>query len=205
MTVTSTAHASTRKRGVLELLLRVLLLPLLLLLTITAQAEDDSRFNYAEILSTPDGYILNADLTFALSPKLTDALAHGVALHFVTELRIERPRWYWFDEVVVDYHIEYRLAYHAITRSYRLTIGSLHQSFDNLTDALRTIQRIRNLHVAPARALSAGISHEARLRFHHDTRQLPKPFQLSTVASDDWDIDTEWLEWIFLPGMATSQ
>jgi hypothetical protein len=204
MTVSSTAHAYTQKPGAVELLRRGLLL-LVALLTTTALAGDGSHFTYAEVVPTEDGYALNADVAFELSPKLSDALAHGVALHFVAELRIERPRWYWFDEVVVDHRLEYRLAYHAITRSYRLTIGGLHQSYDNLTDALYTMQRIRNLHVAPARALSAGISHEASLRYRHDTSQLPKPFQLSAAATDDWDINTGWLRWTFLPGTAVSR
>jgi hypothetical protein len=201
-----------KKPGVVKLLHRVLnqvlrraLLLLMALLTSVALAADVSHFTYAEVVPTAEGYVLNADLTFELSPKLTSALDHGVALHFVTELRVERPRWYWFDKVVVDYRLDYRLAYHALTRSYRLTIGSLHHSFDNLTDALFAMRRVRNLNIASVRAFSAGISHEARLRFRHDTSQLPKPFQLSAVASDNWGIDTGWMEWFFLPGTAVSR
>ncbi|MDR2031968.1 MAG: DUF4390 domain-containing protein [Azoarcus sp.] len=173
-----------------------------LLVAAAASAEDNgSHVASAEIVSSDEGYTLNADFAFDLGPRLADALDHGVSLHFVAELRIERPRWYWFDKVVVDHRFEYRLSYHAITRSYRLSAGSLHQSFDRLEEAVRTMQHIRNWRVAPAGVLTAGVSHEAALRFRHDTKQLPKPFQLSAVANGEWNVDTGWVEWTFLPAV----
>ena len=186
--------------------LRRLLLLVALLAFIPAHADDDASVAYAEIVTAEDGnYVLNADFAFDINPKLTDALAHGLALHFVAELRVERPRWYWFDKTVAHRRVEYRLAYHAITRSYRLTIGSLHWSFEQLKDAVHAMQRLRNWHVAPAAAFLPGVRHEAELRFFHDTSQLPKLFQLSAVANGNWEVDTDWLEWIFLPGAAVSQ
>lgn len=184
-------------------LLRGLFLITAFLFSSFVTANDDSRIAYAEIVLAEDGYALNADFDFILSPKLTDALKHGLTLHFVAELRIERPRWYWFDEEVANRRLDYRLSYHAITRRYRLNIGSLHLSYDNLEDAVRTMQRVRNWHIVPAEDLTKNVSYTAELRFRHDTAQLPKPFQLSAVTSDEWKIDTDWLEWVFLPEMAT--
>jgi len=186
-------------------LLRGLFLISAFLFSSLVAANDDSQIAYAEIVLAEDGYALNADFDFVLSPKLTDALKHGVALHFVAELRIERPRWYWFDKEVVDHRLDYRLSYHTITRRYRLNIGSLHLSYDNLEDAARTMQRVRNWHIAPAKTLTKGVSYTVELRFRHDTAQLPKPFQLSAVTSGEWKIDTGWLEWVFLPEMATAR
>jgi hypothetical protein len=153
----------------------------------------------ARIVLSEEAYVLHADFDFALNQKLMDALTHGVALYFVTELRIERPRWYWFNKTVAHRRLEYRLAYHALTRSYRLNIGSLHRSFDRLEDALHTMRHIRNLYVASPDAFNAGVSYRAELRFFHDTSQLPKPFQLSALGSGDWGIDTKWRNWSFLP------
>jgi hypothetical protein len=182
-----------------EFLRRLLLL--VAFLAFTSANADDGRITYAEILPAEDGgYVLNADFAFDLNPKLTDALAHGIALHFIAELRVERPRWYWFDKTVANRRVEYRLSYHAITRGYRLTIGRLHWSFENLGDAVRTMQRIRYWYVAPAEAFVSGVRHEAELRFFHDTSQLPKLFQLSAVTNGSWEVNTGWKEWTFLPG-----
>ncbi|PKO56384.1 MAG: DUF4390 domain-containing protein, partial [Betaproteobacteria bacterium HGW-Betaproteobacteria-19] len=147
--------------NILDPLRRLLLL--LALTSFSAFAADESRITHAEIVPGDGGYVLNADIELDLNPRLTDAIIRGVALHFVAELVIERPRWYWFNEVVVERELNYRISYHAITRSYRLTIGSLHQNFESLDAVLRTMQRIRNWQIAGADELAPGVSHEVSL------------------------------------------
>lgn len=181
-----------------ERLLRWLLCALFAVLAFGARAEGVIRS--AEIVRGDGGYVLNADIDLELNPRLVDAVARGVSLYFTTELVIERPRWYWLNATVVERSLDYRLSYHAITRSYRLSIGSIHQSFDSLEGAVRTMQRVRNWQVADLDTLQAGVSHEVALRFRLDTSQLPKPFQVTAIGSSDWNIGTEWMRWTFLPG-----
>ncbi len=181
-----------------ERLLRWLLCALIAVLALGARAE--SVIRSAEIVRGDGGYVLNADIDLELNPRLADAVARGVSLYFTTELVIERPRWYWLNATVVERSLDYRLSYHAITRSYRLSIGSIHQSFDSLEGAVRTMQRVRNWQVADLDTLEAGVSHEVALRFRLDTSQLPKPFQVTAIGSSDWNIGTEWMRWTFLPG-----
>ena len=178
------------------------LLVVLALFACTHAAADDSQITLAEIVPGEGGYVLNADIELDLNSRLTDAITRGVAIHFVAELTIERPRWYWMNEVVVERELNYRVSYHAITRSYRLSIGSLHQSFESLDTVLLTMQRIRNWQIAGPDELTPGISHEVSLRFRLDTAQLPKPFQVTAIGSRDWNVGTDWLRWTFLPGAA---
>ena len=188
-----------------ERLLRACALLALLVPFLFGQAAhaSDARIVRAEIVrGDGGGYVLNADIDIELNPRLADAVRRGVSLYFTTELRIERPRWYWLNEVAVDRSLEYRLSYHAITRSYRLSIGSFHQSFEKLEAAVNTMQRVRNWQVAEFDQLVAGVSHEAALRFRLDTSQLPKPFQVTAIGSRDWNLGTDWVTWTFLPGAA---
>ena len=67
----------------------------------TAHASE-ARIVRAEIVRGDVGYVLNADIDVELNPRLADAVRRGVSLYFTTELRIERPRWYWLNELVVD-------------------------------------------------------------------------------------------------------
>jgi len=200
-----TMPACAKKPGLFELLRRLLLFVAFLAFSTGPASADDASIVYARIVLTEEGYVLNADFNIDLNQKLIDALAHGVALHFVTELRIERPRWYWFDKRIVQRQLEYRLAYHAITRSYRLNIGSLHRNFDSLADAVRTMERIRNLYVAPHGSFEGNKKHEVSLRFFHNTALLPKPFQLSVLANGKWDLGTGWTKWSFTPEMANPE
>ncbi|MBV2263901.1 MAG: DUF4390 domain-containing protein [Thauera sp.] len=168
------------------------------LFALLAQAE--SLIRSAEIVPGDGGYVLNADIEIDLNPRLIDAVTRGVSLYFTTEVLIERPRWYWLNETVASRSLDYRLYYHAITRSFRLSVGNLHQNFDELDEALRTMQRVRNWLVAESGVLQAGVSHEVSLRFRLDTTQLPKPFQVTAIGSNDWKVETEWVRWTFLPG-----
>ena len=187
-----------------ERLLRACALVALLVPFMFGQAAhaSEARIARAEIVRGDLGYVLNADIDIELNPRLADAVRRGVSLYFTTELRIERPRWYWFNELVVDRSLDYRLSYHAITRSYRLSIGSFHQSFEKLETAVNTMQRVRNWQVAEFDQLTAGVSHEVELRFRLDTSQLPKPFQVTAIGSRDWNLGTDWVTWTFLPGAA---
>jgi hypothetical protein len=67
-----------------------------------------------------DDYWLSADLSVLLNPTLSDAVNRGVALYFVLEAELLKPRWYWTDDRLVGKSRIYRLHYHAITRQYRL-------------------------------------------------------------------------------------
>ena len=196
MTASITRFSASRPE---RLLAGILLAALLVLLPSGAQAE--TRMRTGEIVRGDTGYVLNAEFELDLNPRLLDAVSRGISLYFTTELVIERPRWYWLNKAVVERSLDYRLYYHAITRSYRLSVGSIHQSFDDLESAVRTMTRIRNWHVADFDVLEAGVSHEVAIRFRLDTSQLPKPFQVTAIGSSDWNVGTEWLRWTFLPGV----
>lgn len=173
----------------------LLVLPAILL----AQTEENV-VRYAEIVQGDDGYVVNADIDFDLGPHLTDALQRGVSLHFVLEFQLERGRWYWLDQEIAERSIHFRLSYHAITRSYRLSIGGLHQTFDSLDAALGAMRRIRNWHIVELDELEAGVSYKAALRLRHDISRLPRPFQVTAIGSREWSVGTDWSRWTFLAG-----
>src|SRR5688500_20054009 len=45
-----------------------------------------------------DGYALDADFAFELSPRLAEVVANGVPLYFRVDFELTRRRWYWFDD-----------------------------------------------------------------------------------------------------------
>lgn len=177
---------------------RALHLALLLVLAGMAPASAENQVLSAEILATEEGYVVNADIDLTLNNRLEDALRRGVSLYFVVDFEVSRARWYWFDEEMVKRTLNYRISYHAITRNYRLNIGSLYQNFDSLQQAFRTMLRIRNWVVAERGELRVGQSYSAALRMALDTSQLPKPFQVTAIGSRDWNLSTDWQRWTFL-------
>ncbi len=179
-------------------LLAVAALVLLLAIASAAQAEgiDVSR---AALVAAEEGYFLEADFGVALNPTLEDALNKGVPLYFLLEFEVTRVRWYWLNDKILDTQQQYRLSYNALTRQYRLGVGSLFHNFSALAEALDFLSRVRRRQVLEPGVLSKGSTYLAGVRMRLDVSQLPKPFQLNALASRDWNFGSEWHRWSVTP------
>lgn len=144
-------------------------------------------------------WMLSADLDVPWSPALQDAVRRGVALYFVLEFELLQPRWYWTDRTVIERSKVTRLAWHALTRQYRVTADGLTQTWDTLADALDTMRKVRHWRVFDAASAAAGSTYVARIRLRLDTSQLPKPLQLNAMTDRDWNPPAEWRRTGFQP------
>ena len=67
-----------------------------------AHAEGDGiALMQARAENRPDGLYLTASWEFDLAITLIESLRRGIALYFVCEMRLQKKRWYWFDENLV--------------------------------------------------------------------------------------------------------
>lgn len=146
-----------------------------------------------------DGYVLEAEFGITLTPALEDALNKGIALYFVLDFELVRPRWYWFNEKLANARQHYRLSYNALTRQYRVGVGTLYQHFATLAEALAFLSRVRVREVAERGALAKGAVYTAAVRLRLDTSQLPRPFQITAVGSREWNIGSDWYQWTVVP------
>lgn len=165
----------------------------------------------AEARLTDEGYQLSADYDIQLSHTVETALKRGVTLYFVSELTINRSRWYWFDTDVVRYEQTAKLSFNALTQQYRITHGSLFQSFHELKDALNVLGH----QTAPPVSLSMldrdGGGFFTRLmkkgsdccsamaQMRLDVTQLPKPLQVNALTNEDWNLESKPYRWEVLP------
>lgn len=149
----------------------------------------------ASLSATVDGYRLEAAFDIRLPPGLLEAVNRGVPVHFVVEFELSRSRWYWFDERPVKLTQSYTLTYLPLLKQYRLASGDASQNFSRLDDALRALSRVRAWAVAERGALASATGYTAALRMRLDTARLPKPLQLSAVASQDWSLASDWYRW----------
>ena len=164
-----------------------------------AARADGIEVNRAALVATEEGYYLEAGFGIALTPTLEDALNKGVPLYFSLELVVTRPRWYWFNEKVVNASQLYRVSYNALTRQYRVGVGTLYQNFATLPEALAFFNRVRMRNIAEPGVLAKGASYVAEVRLRLDISQLPRPFQVSAVGSRDWSVSSEWVRWTATP------
>jgi len=171
----------------------------LLWLALPVRADDIEVAN-ARLTATDEGYALDADFEFNLNPRLEDALAKGVPLFFVIEFEAERPRWYWWNERVVQKTLQIRLSYNALTRQYRVSSGgALSQNFGSLIEAQRAVARVRDWLVLERAQVKPDETFLIALRMRLDLSQMPKPFQVSAITNRDWVLASDWQRWRFTP------
>jgi len=152
----------------------------------------------AEVRADEDDYVLNAEFDLTLNATLEEALHRGVPLYFIFEFEIARPRWYWFDEKVVNATTHYRIAWNALTRQYRVSSGLFVQTLYSLEEVERFLSRVTSRPVAKRDELMKGSRYEAALRLRLDVTQLPKPFQVDALASREWSLQSDWYRWTFV-------
>lgn len=177
-------------------------------------AAEGIVLNKAEARLTEEGYQLSADYDIHLSQSVETALKRGVTLYFVSELTINRSRWYWFDtDVVLDEQIA-KLSYNALTQQYRITRGSLFQSFHELNEALHVLGHHTSEPVPLSeldkqgggfftRLMKRGsdcCSAQAQMRL--DVTQLPKPLQVNALTNEDWNLESKPYRWEVVPPAA---
>ena len=177
-------------------------LPALFLLLAFSSPAAAARTDSIEVLSaslesTEDNYALNAQFDFELSPRLEEAVNKGLPLYFLVEFELTHPRWYWFDEKTAIQTQTFRLAYHALTRQYRISTGNLYLGFPTLGEALNVLRNVRNWVVLRKSQVQRGQQYNAAVRMRLDVAQLPKPFQVSAITNREWTLASEWYRFPF--------
>lgn len=174
-----------------------LLLMVMLVLSTTAQADGSIQIKYVALDEVKEGYELNVDAEIILNPLLEQALEKGVILYFRTKFSLFEPRWYWFSKEVAVSKLRIGLRYSALTRQYRLSRRLWSQNFDTLDEALQVLSQLRG-RPAPVDIkyqLKPGVDYTATLRMWLDLTRLPKPFQIETFGSSEWNLKSKTLEW----------
>ncbi|HZH08587.1 MAG TPA: DUF4390 domain-containing protein [Lautropia sp.] len=149
-------------------------------------------------VSHPDDLVLlSADFVLSLTETLRDAVNRGLPLYFLTEVQIQRGRWYWLDETLVSTQIEWRLSYHALTRQFRVASSGRSDSFESLEEAIAALSSVKRWQVAPLSRFQAGTAYMVWVRMRLDTTRLPKPFQMAALTDRDWNPESEWKRFAF--------
>ncbi len=169
-----------------------------------AEAQDrPDRAGYFEVRSASTALVegvheLESRLQLVLSADALNALNSGVALRIELNLEVNRVRRFWPDptdaELVVSYELEYRpLSQRYIVRN--LNSGD-QDSFATLYSALNNLGRIQGLPVVDDSILEPGKTYRIRLRARLSTEQYPAPLRILFFWRDEWQLESEWFEWI---------
>lgn len=146
-----------------------------------------------------EGLWLSTSLKFELPAVVEEALLKGIPIYFVASADVLRERWYWLDHRLSSVQRQVRLAYHPLTRRWRLNVTAgevteptqglaLSQNFDSVQDAMGAVRRISHWRIADTADIEPGVTHVVEFRFWLDVAQLPRPLQIGTLGQSDWQI-----------------
>ena len=177
---------------------------LVLLAASNSFARDEiEREGYFEVRSAAtalvDGvHTLDARLQLVLSSEALRALASGVPLTIELQLQITRIRRFYFDSVDAELAVRYELEYRPLSQRYivrNLNSGD-QDSFATLYSALNSLGRVQGLPLIDSSLLDADKRYRIRLRAMLNTQQYPAPLRLLFFWRDQWQLQSEWSEWI---------
>lgn len=162
-------------------------------------AASEIEVRSARLAATEEGVVLEAEFDFEFGRRLEEIVASGVPLYFVVEFELVRRRWWWFDEMTASKRLPLRLSYHPLSRQYRISRGLLQQQFATLEEALGVLRRVRQWVVLERGATPIDGNYEAAVRMRLDVSQLPRPFQVSALASRELQLESPWRRFSWRP------
>ncbi len=164
-------------------------------------AENINALRSQATLSDNGQLSVSARFQTQLPTQLRTALQQGLPLTFELSYQLNSPTWVSyklkFNQIInAPKPVQYKLSYHPITKSYRVSIGTLVTDYQNLDAALRSVGAIVNWRVLPSGTLdgykTSDVSADVRLQL--STSQLPKPFQINAITSQRWNLDSGWVK-----------
>jgi hypothetical protein len=174
----------------------MLLRAFLLLLSLgigLAHAENPVQLEELVLQRSEEGIYLSTRLGFELPQSLEDALSRGLPLGFVMQSDVMKERWYWSDKLVSRTERFVRLSFQPLSKRWRVYVSaqpiqstglgvSLGQSFESLSEALLSIQRISRWRIADASVIDIANKQRLEFRFKLDLSQLPQPLQFGVLG-----------------------
>lgn len=162
-----------------------------------AETTEDS-FTIESAMFTIKGtqYILHANMTLHFNIEILRALEHGIALQIDTEIQVNRPRKWLWDQTIHKLVLSQRLQYHPLSEQYLVTNTNAMSSryFPNLRQALKSMQTI-NDSVFAASSLQKNTKYIAQIRTRLNTKELPTPLKLLASIDSDWRLHSPWVSW----------
>jgi hypothetical protein len=175
----------------------------LLVCTNSVAQDDQEREGYFEIRSaktelTNGVHILDARMQLVLSSEALRALSSGFTLTIELQAELIRVRRWYIDNLEAELATRYELEYHPLTQRYivrNLNSGD-QDSFATLYSALNNLGRVQGLPLIDDAVLEKDSDYRIRVRALLQTRQYSAPIRMLFFWRGQWQLESEWSEWI---------
>ena len=181
----------------------LLVMTAVLTISIGLAQESVEREGYFEVRSaTTEAYngvhTLDARLQLVLSSEALAALESGVTLTIELQVQVIRVRRWMPDDAEAELAVRYELEYGPVSQRYvvrNLNSGE-QDSFATLYSALNSLGRVQGLPIIDDAVLDPGRNYRLRLRAMLNTQQYPATLRLLFFWRGQWQLQSEWFEWL---------
>ena len=174
-------------------------LVLILLLPLSAKSQDNDPFviERAEFKVKDSLLLLDLIVNSELPDYISIAVDQGFAVPIMFEIEIRSPKSYWFDSKIVSLKQKYLLHYQPMLESFVVLDinNSERHYFVDRKAAVHFLEVVYNYPLLDIDNLAADKTYYARARFGIDTEELPLPLKSSSLWDNDWDLQSDWIEW----------
>jgi hypothetical protein len=143
--------------------------------------------------------LLDAEIRYPLTTRISEALKSGVNLEFELEISFVRPRRLWFNADVFELTLRREMAYHVISDRYVISDpqdGS-QETFPTLQAALERLGHITDQPIAVEAQLRGSGPWQVNLRAGVRRGRIPDALRFMMFWSDDWHRTSDWYTWTF--------
>ncbi len=143
-------------------------------------------------------HILDARLQLVLSSEALNALNSGVPLTIELQMQVIRVRRFYIDAIDAELAVRFELEYRPLSQRYivrNLNSGD-QDTFATLYSALNNLGRVQGFPVIDEALLTPNKVYRVRLRALLNTQQYPAPLRLLFFWRDQWQLKSEWFEWL---------
>ncbi|MDO8704896.1 MAG: DUF4390 domain-containing protein [Sulfuricaulis sp.] len=142
--------------------------------------------------------VLAGNLDLGLSPKVEEAIAKGIPLEIVIDIRLYHQRRYLWDSKIATWTLNRRIQYHALSGQYLVSAGNAdsetRESLLTQQEALKQLGSLNDLNLALAET-PAGDGYSVDLRVSLDIEALPAPLRPVAYTSFAWHLNSGWTSW----------
>jgi len=168
------------------------------LLPFCGYADDfAAEVTQAEITAQGDRYVVSADISYQLGKKAKNALQNGVPLFWDLQIKLLQHRDNFWDKMLVDTAIRYRLQYHALLNMYRVRNegdGEVY-NFSTLSAALELMSAVRDFRLIEKAQLDPQKQYVCAVKVSFDRDALPLPLRPIAYIDPQWYLSSDWTLW----------
>jgi Domain of unknown function (DUF4390) len=169
----------------------------LLLVAGTAQADFSVGDIHPKLTDT--ALTLSGSFDLGLSNRVEEALAKGIPLDIVIEVRLAKHRTLLWNQSYADWTFRREIRYHALSGQY--LVGALvpqtgeGESFLSLSEALAQLGSLNDLILALPHAPESDADYLVTLRASLDIEALPAPLRPVAYTTPAWHLNSGWSTW----------